>query len=137
MKILQFGFGSDSANPFLPFNYSPNCIVYTGTHDNDTTVNWFNLSPEHEKQNLLLFLGCQSPEGIHWDLIRLAMTCVANQAIIPLQDVLGLGGEARMNFPSKAEGNWEWCYQGDSLTKELSDRLQTLTRLCGRAPQSK
>ncbi|NJM70974.1 MAG: 4-alpha-glucanotransferase [Scytonema sp. RU_4_4] len=137
MKILQFAFGSDPGNPFLPFNYSRNCIVYTGTHDNDTTVSWFNLASEYEKQNLLLYLGCQSPEGIHWDLIRLAMTSVANQAIIPLQDVLGLGGEARMNFPSKVEGNWEWCYQADALTKELSDRLQTLTRLCGRAPQPK
>jgi 4-alpha-glucanotransferase len=65
------------------------------------------------------------------------MTSVANQAILPLQDVLGLGGEARMNFPSKAEGNWEWRYQADSLAKELGDRLQTLTRLSGRAPQPK
>ncbi|MBW4634555.1 MAG: 4-alpha-glucanotransferase [Iphinoe sp. HA4291-MV1] len=137
MKVLHFAFSSDAGNPFLPFNYLRNCIVYTGTHDNDTTISWFNLASEYEKQNLLLYLGCQSPEGIHWDLIRLAMTSVANQAIIPLQDVLGLGGEARMNFPSKAEGNWEWWYQADALTKELSDRLQTLTRLCGRAPQSK
>ncbi|WP_017316618.1 4-alpha-glucanotransferase [Mastigocladopsis repens] len=137
MKILQFAFSADAGNPFLPFNYSRNCIVYTGTHDNDTTISWFNQTTQEEKQYLLHYLGCHSPEGIHWDFIRLAMTSVANQAILPLQDVLGLGGEARMNFPSIAEGNWEWRYQADALTKELSDRLQTLTRLSGRAPQSK
>jgi 4-alpha-glucanotransferase len=137
MKILQFAFSADAGNPFLPFNYSQNCIVYTGTHDNDTTISWFNQASDYEKQYLSNYLGCHSPEGIAWDLIRLAMTSVANQAIIPLQDVLGLGGEARMNFPSKAEGNWEWRYQADALTQEVGDRLQTLTKLCGRAPQSK
>jgi 4-alpha-glucanotransferase len=137
MKILQFAFSDDAGNPFLPFNYQRNSIVYTGTHDNDTTVSWFNKATEHEKQSLLLYLGCQSPEGIAWDFIRLAMTSVANQAILPLQDVLGLGGEARMNFPSIAEGNWEWRYEGDALTRELGDRLQTLTRFSGRAPQPK
>ncbi|KAF3889111.1 MULTISPECIES: 4-alpha-glucanotransferase [Nostocales] len=137
MKILQFAFSADAGNPFLPFNYSRNCIVYTGTHDNDTTVSWFNQASEYEKQYVLDYLGCLSPEGIHWDFIRLAMNSVANQAIIPLQDVLGLGGEARMNFPSKAEGNWDWRYTSDSLTKEATQRLQTLTRLSGRSPQSK
>ena len=107
MKVLQFAFGSDPGNPFLPFNYTRNAVVYTGTHDNDTTVGWFNTANDYEKQNLLLYLGCISPEGIHWDLIRLALSSIANQAIIPLQDVLGLGTEARMNFPSTAEGNWE------------------------------
>ena len=82
-----------------------------------------------------LYLGCHSPEGIHWDLIRLALSTVANQAIIPLQDVLGLGTEARMNVPSFGEGNWEWRYQPDALTEELSDRLKTLTETFGRAPQ--
>lgn len=137
MKILQFAFSADAGNPFLPFNYSRNCIVYTGTHDNDTTISWFNQATEYEKQYVLNYLGCLSPEGIHWDFIRLAMNTVANQAIIPLQDVLGLGGEARMNFPSKAEGNWDWRYTSDGLTKEVSQRLQTLSRLSGRSPQGK
>ncbi|WP_392535876.1 4-alpha-glucanotransferase [Nostoc sp. C117] len=135
MKVLQFAFGSDPANPFLPFNYPRNAVVYTGTHDNDTTLGWFNTANDNEKQNLLLYLGCISPEGIHWDLIRLALSSIANQAIIPLQDVLGLGNEARMNFPSVAEGNWEWRYQGAALTEELGTRLKALTRLNGRAPQ--
>ncbi|MEC4819302.1 MAG: 4-alpha-glucanotransferase [Scytonema sp. PMC 1069.18] len=137
MKILQFAFSGDAGNPFLPFNFQRNCIVYTGTHDNDTTINWFNLASEYEKQYLTNYLGCISPDGIHWDFIRLALNSVANQSIFPLQDVLGLGGEARMNFPSKAEGNWEWRYQADALTKELSQRLQTLTQLSGRSPQRK
>jgi 4-alpha-glucanotransferase len=136
MKVLQFAFGSDPGNPFLPFNYSRNAVVYTGTHDNDTTVGWFNSANDYEKQNLLLYLGCISPEGVHWDLIRLALSSIANQAIIPLQDVLGLGNEARMNFPSIAEGNWEWRYEAASLTQELGHRLKVLTRLNGRAPEA-
>ncbi|MCC5630444.1 4-alpha-glucanotransferase [Nostoc sphaeroides] len=136
MKVLQFAFGSDPGNPFLPFNYPRNAVVYTGTHDNDTTVGWFNSANDYEKQNLLLYLGSISPEGIHWDLIRLALSSIANQAIIPLQDVLGLGNEARMNFPSVAEGNWEWRYQEGALREELGDRLKVLTRLNGRAPEA-
>ncbi|OUL17570.1 4-alpha-glucanotransferase [Nostoc sp. 106C] len=135
MKVLQFAFGSDPSNPFLPFNYPRNAVVYSGTHDNDTTVGWYNQASEWEKQNLLLYLGCISPEGIHWDLIRLALSSIANQAIIPLQDVLGLGTEARMNFPSIAEGNWEWRYPQSALTEELGQRLKILTTLYGRAPR--
>ncbi|BAZ01661.1 4-alpha-glucanotransferase [Tolypothrix tenuis PCC 7101] len=135
MKVLQFAFGSDPGNPFLPFNYPRNAVVYTGTHDNDTTVGWFNQAGDWEKENLLLYLGCVSPEGIHWDLIRLALSSIANQAILPLQDILGLGGEARMNFPSVAEGNWEWRYQENALTQELSHKLKRLTTLYGRAPK--
>ncbi|MBR8835987.1 MAG: 4-alpha-glucanotransferase [Stigonema ocellatum SAG 48.90 = DSM 106950] len=137
MKILQFAFGSDAGNPFLPFNCDRNFIVYTGTHDNDTTVGWFNKASDYEKQRLCLYLGSLDPEGIHWDFIRLALSSVANQAITPLQDVLGLDTQARMNFPSIAEGNWDWRYQAHALTKELADRLRTLTILYGRAPQQK
>ncbi|MBC5795116.1 4-alpha-glucanotransferase [Sphaerospermopsis sp. LEGE 00249] len=136
MKVLQFAFGSDPGNPFLPFNYPRNAVVYTGTHDNDTTLGWFNTTNDYEKQNLLLYLGNISPDGINWDLIRLALSSIANQAIIPLQDVLGLATQARMNYPSTAEGNWEWRYQQEVLTKELSDRLKILTNLYGRAPIS-
>jgi 4-alpha-glucanotransferase len=137
MKILQFAFGSDSSNPYLPFNYLRNCVVYTGTHDNDTTVGWFNQLGDDEKNGVLRYLGCTSPEGIHWDLIRLALSAVGNQAIIPLQDILGLGTQARMNVPSRGEGNWEWRYQPDALNQELRDRLHTLTETYGRAPQPK
>lgn len=134
MKVLQFAFGSGTDNPYLPFNYQPNCVVYTATHDNDTTVGWFSQVSEPEKEAVLRYLGCTSPEGIQWDLIRLALSSVANQAIFPLQDILGLGTESRMNFPSKAEGNWEWRYQPDALPSEIRDRLKTLTETYGRAP---
>ncbi|MFB8789097.1 MAG: 4-alpha-glucanotransferase [Potamolinea sp.] len=134
MKILQFAFGGGSDNPFLPFNYPRNSVVYTGTHDNDTTIGWFNQLPGYEKERLLLYFGCTTSDGIHWDLIRLAMSSVANQAIIPLQDVLGLDTNARMNFPSTAEGNWGWRYREGALTEELRDRLKTLAHTYGRAP---
>jgi 4-alpha-glucanotransferase len=134
MKILQFAFGGGPGNPYLPFNYGRNYVAYTGTHDNDTTVGWFNQLSQQEKDSLLLYLGSISADGIQWDLIRVALSSVANQAIIPVQDLLGLGTEARMNFPSKGEGNWEWRYRPDVLTGELRDRLKTLTYSYGRAP---
>ncbi len=134
MKILQFAFGSDPGNPYLPFNYQRNCVVYTGTHDNNTTVGWFNKLSDDEKATISHYLGCISPDGIHWDLIRLALSSVANQAIIPVQDLLGLGTEARLNVPGSSEGNWQWRYQYDDLSDQLSDRLKTLVQLYGRSP---
>jgi 4-alpha-glucanotransferase len=135
MKVLHFAFGSDPGNPFLPFNYARNCIVYTGTHDNDTTVGWFNQLPEYDRSNLESYLGTISPDGVHWDMIRLALSSTANLSIVPLQDVLGLDTDARMNFPSKPEGNWEWRYRSDMLMDEARDRLARLTWLFGRSPQ--
>ncbi len=135
MKILHFAFGGDSSNPYLPFIYPRNCVAYTGTHDNNTTVGWFNQLSGGEKESLLRYLGCTSSDGIHWDLIRLALGSVANQAIIPLQDVLGLDAEARMNFPSQAEGNWGWRYPFGAITEEIRDRLKTMTHTYGRAPR--
>ncbi|MEA5572800.1 4-alpha-glucanotransferase [Calothrix sp. UHCC 0171] len=137
MKVLQFAFGSDPGNPFLPFNYQRNAVVYTGTHDNDTSVGWWNNANDWEKRNLWMYLGSISNDGIHWDLIRLALSAIANQAIIPLQDIFGLGTDARMNFPGKPEGNWEWRYQPNMLTSDLSTKLRDLTILYGRAPQKK
>jgi 4-alpha-glucanotransferase len=135
MKILQFAFGSDMDNPFLPFNYGKNYVVYTGTHDNDTTVGWYEQLQEDEREAVRRYLGNTSLEGIHWDLIRLAMSSVANQAIIPVQDILGLGTAARMNFPGTTEGNWDWKFAPEALTSELGDRLSSLTKTYGRAPK--
>ncbi|MBV9385366.1 MAG: 4-alpha-glucanotransferase [Chroococcidiopsidaceae cyanobacterium CP_BM_ER_R8_30] len=134
MKVLQFAFNEDFRCPYLPFNYPPNCVVYTGTHDNDTTVSWYEKLPEYAQKNVLTYLGCISPEGLHWDMIRLAFSSVANLAIIPLQDILGLGSEARMNFPGQAEGNWEWRYRAEALSDEIRHRLGHLTWFLGRAP---
>jgi 4-alpha-glucanotransferase len=136
MKILQFAFGSDSENPFLPFNYIRRCVVYTGTHDNDTVIGWFEQLSDCERQRIADYLGCVSPDGIHWDLIRLALSSIANQAILPLQDLLGLDTSARMNFPGKPEGNWVWRYQAEDLNQGVSDRLRHLTHLYGRNPKT-
>lgn len=134
MKVLQFAFGSGPGNVYLPFNYERNFVVYTGTHDNNTTVGWFNELSDNERDALLRYLGCTSSEGIHWDMIRMALSSVANQAIFPLQDILGLGAEARMNFPSRSEDNWDWRYRSDALTEEVRDRLKTMTENFGRSP---
>lgn len=133
MKVLHFAFNSGCDNVFLPFNYDRNCVVYTGTHDNDTTIGWFYSLSEEQKGDVWRYAGFISPWGIQWDLIRLAMGSVANQVIIPLQDILGLDGYARMNYPSVPEGNWAWRYWDGALTTELSDRLKTMTQTFGRS----
>jgi 4-alpha-glucanotransferase len=133
MKILHFAFGGDAGNPYLPFNVERNCVIYTGTHDNNTTVGWFqDNANDYEKARLYQYLGAPSGQGVAWDLIRLAYSSVANQAIVPLQDVLSLGSDARMNTPSVAEGNWSWRYRQEALTTEYSDRLRDLVNFFGR-----
>ena len=134
MKILQFAFGAGPGDPFLPFNYDRNCVVYTGTHDNDTTVGWFNQLSNYERDEVLRYLGCIDPQGIHWSLIRMGWISIANMAIVPYQDLLGLGTDARMNFPGKPEGNWGWRYRPEALNREVGDRLKTITYISGRAP---
>ena len=137
MKILHFAFDSDSDNPYLPFNYnSPNWVVYTGTHDNNTTVGWFNKRSAEEQERVHRFLGGTWDKGIHWDLIRLAMSSVACMAIFPLQDILGLGEEAIMNQPGIPDGNWSWRYQAGALTSQISDRLREVTDIYGRTPKN-
>ncbi len=135
MRVLHFAFGSKPDNSFLPFNYSRNTVVYTGTHDNNTTLGWFEHDlNDYERTNVLNYLGGVSEQGIHWSMIRLALSSIANLAILPLQDLLGVGQDGRMNFPGIAEGNWAWRYQPEQLTTEVRDRLATLTWLFGRAP---
>jgi 4-alpha-glucanotransferase len=135
MRVLQFGFdGNTKENPHFPKNHIKNSICYTGTHDNNTTVAWFN-KEINEKQKALLFkcLG-RKPKAanIHWDMIRLALTSKADLVIIPVQDVLGLGGEARMNRPARAMGNWLWRMQAGKLTPQIARKLATLTKTSGR-----
>ncbi|MEM6252701.1 MAG: 4-alpha-glucanotransferase [Cyanobacteria bacterium P01_D01_bin.156] len=132
MKILQFAFGSDHRNPYLPFNCDRNFVIYTGTHDNDTTVGWYTAANDYEKQRLATFVGGITPESVHWSMIRLALSSVANLAIIPLQDLLGLGSEARMNTPGLAEGNWQWRLPEGMLTPTVQQQFTTLTELYGR-----
>jgi 4-alpha-glucanotransferase len=134
MKILQFAFDSGDDNPYLPWNYhTDNCLVYTGTHDNDTTVGWFEQRSPEQRQRVYDCMGGGSADGIHWDLIHFALNSRANAALIPLQDVLGLGSEHRMNTPGRANHNWAWRYQAEDLTPEMGDRLRQLTANSGRS----
>ncbi|MCC7189820.1 MAG: 4-alpha-glucanotransferase [Anaerolineales bacterium] len=127
MKVLQFGFsGPDS--PFLPHNYAENCVAYTGTHDNDTARGWFESATDEEREFALRYLDSDGSD-FAWDLIRAVWSSVAVIAVAPMQDLLNLGGEARMNFPSKLGGNWEWRMQEEDLTESLARKLQELNWL--------
>lgn len=133
MKILQFAFTGGVAKMDAPYQYPQNCVVYTGTHDNDTALGWFKkTSKREERQMALKYLGTKGRD-FSWDLIRLAFSTVADTAIAPLQDVLALGSEARMNFPGKPSGNWRWRYLPGALTPALSERLAEMTEIYGRA----
>ena len=143
MRVLQFSFGTGlNADKYRPYNYPRDSVVYTGTHDNNTTVGWFKGEDvrdstqskeerEKEKQVALNYLGTDGHE-INWDFIRLALMSPADTAIIPMQDILGLGSEARMNLPGRAEGNWRWRFIPDTLTEGIKARLKKLTALSGR-----
>lgn len=127
MKILQFAFtGAD--NRFLPHNYLPNCVAYTGTHDNDTALGWFATAPEEERKFALRYLNSDGTD-FAWDLIRGVWSSVAVYAIAPMQDVLSLGTQARMNYPSRLGGNWEWRMQREDLRSDLADRLREFNEL--------
>ncbi len=131
MNILQFAFASDAGNPYLPHNLPQNSIIYTGTHDNDTTVGWYEKREEEELRNLHRYLG-PVDEPVHWALIRMAYRSVSNVAVIPMQDVLGLGSEARMNTPGKMGGNWTWRFQTAQIDPERWQQLKAMVRTYGR-----
>ena len=135
MKVLLFAFGNDLANnPYAPHNHVKNCVIYTGTHDNNTIGGWFKkeLTPD-DRNRISKYLGREVTEKtIHWDLIRTAMMSVADIAIIPMQDILGLGEKERMNLPGSPSGNWEWRVTSDKLSPSLSEKLSEITKLYGR-----
>ena len=131
MRVLQFGFGNPGAHIYLPHQYERNTVVYTGTHDNDTTLGWWQSASEQERCHAAAYLG-HDAEGMNWAFIRAAEASIADLCVVPLQDVLGLGSEARMNVPSRADGNWTWRYQPGALTWELAARLATMTEVCDR-----
>ena len=133
MRVLQFGFGGDVGNPFLPHNYVRNAVAYTGTHDNDTTAGWYASLRRPERRHVLQYAPGADRDPA-WAMIRLAWSSVADCAITPLQDVLGLDGKARMNTPGTARGNWRWRVRADQLDKGALDRLGEITETFGRAP---
>lgn len=131
MKVLQFAFSDDDMehHPYLPHNYQQNCVVYTGTHDNNTTVGWFREEAhEREREHLKTYLGKEPSDGtISWDLIRLAANSVADLSIVPLQDILALDSADRMNRPGTVEGNWAWRYVPGQIPEEAVEQLLLLT----------
>lgn len=142
MRILQFAFGGDAKNHDLPHNHIKNCVAYTGTHDNDTTIGWFlsqtgagsardakEITREHD--DCLKYLNTDGSE-INWDLIRSVWASVADTAITTMPDILGLGTEARMNLPASKSGNWHWRMDKDAITSKIASRLKELTEIYGR-----
>ena len=136
MRILQFGFGGDPNNAYLPHHYVRNCVVYPGTHDNNTAIGWWESASAADKQHVADYLGYASPDEItdlNWEFIQLALASVADLAILPLQDILSLSGKARMNDPSINDGQWRWRFMTtELLSQAVSDRLLKMTRLYSR-----
>ncbi len=133
MAVLQFAWGDTPANPYQPHNFHRNLVAYTGTHDNDTTLGWWHSLDAKAKTHLQHYLRLHG-DTIAWDLIRVALMSVADTAIVPLQDVLNLGSEARMNMPGRPTGNWSWRVLPEQLNAENARWLGELTYLYGRVP---
>lgn len=127
MKVLQFAFDGKPDNDFLPNKYAENCIVYTGTHDNDTVIGWYNSAPDYERENCKKYLDIHEGDSVNMKFIEAVYKCRADYAIIPIQDILGLDSTARINIPSTLGGNWTWRISKNALTKEISDMLRELS----------
>ena len=126
MKVLEFAFADDEKNAFLPHNYTTNCVVYTGTHDNDTVLGWYAQAKGWEKKHCDQYLGIHDGDEVNWKFIDAVYASVADYAIVQMQDVLGLGSEARINVPSTLGGNWAWRIDKHASTKEIAARLKKL-----------
>ncbi|HUJ14688.1 MAG TPA: 4-alpha-glucanotransferase, partial [Thermoanaerobaculia bacterium] len=131
MKILQFAFAKANS-PHLPHMYDPATVVYTGTHDNDTARGWYDAATPDERKNASDYLGLNGRGSIEWAMIRAAFTSVAQIAIVPAQDILGLGSDARMNRPGAGEANWSWRLRPAALDRDHAGRIHRLTELTGR-----
>ena len=131
MKVLQFAFDGGADNPYLPHNHSAECVVYTGTHDNDTTLGWFEALPAPARGRVLDYLG-RPGEPMPWPVIRCALASVARLSVVPLQDVLALGSGHRMNTPGTSIGNWSWRFRWEQVPDTLAQRLAALVRMYGR-----
>ncbi|GAB4560528.1 MAG: 4-alpha-glucanotransferase [Anaerolineae bacterium] len=135
MKVLQFAFGDGADHPYLPHNHVPHCVVYTGTHDNDTTLGWYRTAPPEVQDHVRRYFD-RDGSDVAWDLIRAALSSVAEMAIIPMQDVMALGSEARMNTPGRSSGNWTWRFRWEQIEPWMTERLRSMTQLYGRFPST-
>lgn len=136
MRILQFAFASDSTDPFLPHNYVENCVAYTGTHDNDTVIGWYQSGTDQEKDFYRRYMA-RSGEDVAWDLVRGVWSSVAVFSLAPLQDLLRLGNEARMNYPGRPSGNWTWRVRPDYITPAFLQSIREINRLYSRMNKEK
>lgn len=134
MKVLQFAFTPNEKNEYLPHNYPRNCVVYTGTHDNDTTRGWYGTLSLEEKRMVADYVGRPwlTEEEVSRELIMLSQRSVADLCIVPMQDYLNLGTEARVNFPGTVYGNWSWRMKRDAFSSSLVKKIRRVTRLCDR-----
>ena len=132
MKILQFAFDGSPENPYLPHNHEPLSVVYSGTHDNNTTLGWYEELSEEQRSFVRDYLGIDA-DHMPWPLVRTALASVAQLAVLPMQDVLGLDASHRMNIPGVAEGNWQWRFEWEQLLPEHGERLGAWVRMYGRA----
>ena len=137
MKILQFAFDPREESDYLPHNYTKNCVVYTGTHDNDTVNGWLSALSRKDLAFAKKYIGVKRTSDVCSRLINVALASVADTAVIPLQDYLELGSEARINTPSTLGGNWEWRVKSDACTPELSARMLDLAQTFGRIVRKK
>ena len=134
MKVLQFAFGGDARHEYLPHRFAPPFVVYSGTHDNDTARGWWARAPEAERRFAGTYLAC-SGDDVHWGMIRAACNSVANTVIFPLQDVLGLASDSRMNTPGTMGGsNWAWRFEWEQIGPEPGRVLSLLAAASGRGP---
>jgi 4-alpha-glucanotransferase len=133
MKVLQFAFSGDGDHKYLPHNYERTCVVYSGTHDNDTTRGWYARGATEREKDLYRRYAARDGGDVAWDFIRLAQASSADSAIVPLQDVLDLGSDARMNTPGQPMGNWAWRFRPEMLRPDIAQRLRIMTELFGRA----
>jgi len=134
LAVLQFGFGDPGAHMYLPHRQTLDRVIYTGTHDNDTTLGWWRTASDYERNAAQAYMG-SCDDGVNWAMIRLAQSSVASLSVVPLQDVLSLGSEARLNTPSTPLGNYRWRFQPGALTQSLSEKLAKLAEVTDRMPQ--
>ena len=131
MKVLQFAFDKNADNPYLPYNISTDSVVYTGTHDNDTSLNWFNTLSDEARDYVCEFIGC-TPENFMQEFVRMAYASRASLCIVPLQDILFLGDGHRMNIPGKPDGNWAWRFTEAMLAPERMRMMKRFAEMYGR-----
>lgn len=132
MKVIQFAFDSREDSDYLPHNYPTNCVVYTGTHDNDTVMGWMKTAPKESVKFAKEYLNLTKEEGYNWGMMRAAWSSVADMAIVPMQDIIGLGSEARINIPSTLGENWKWRATEDQMNNALAKRVRKYVKMYGR-----